>query len=356
MRIGVALPLEAPAGELLELAAEVERLGYDAVWCNDDRLQHDVVAMLAAIAQRTDRVLLGPGVTNPYSRHAALIATAIATLDELSDGRARLGLGAGGTNHRALGVRREAPAAALREAVGLIRGLLSGERVTVDGRVVHAEDARLDFAPRRADVPVLIGARGPRVLELAGELADGVIVGNIATRDGWSYALGRIEEGARRAGRDPASVEVCAWLYTCVADDPDAAADAIRPMVGTSLTTSRPILAELGIEMPGQFAAAMERAGWRLDAEVVREAARSLPRETVDGFGLAGTAEECRARLGALLDGHPRIAEVVIVPFAAAGQRTIDVIERFIEDVAPVGAPVGGPDLFQERRPDGGKG
>jgi 5,10-methylenetetrahydromethanopterin reductase len=339
MRLGVALPLEAPAAELLALATQAERLGYDAVWCNDDRLQHDVVAMLAAIAQRTDRVLLGPGVTNPYSRHAALIATAIATLDELSDGRARLGLGAGGTNHRALGVRREAPAAALREAVGLVRGLLAGERVSVDGRVVRAHEARLDFEPRRADVPVYIGSRGPRVLELAGEVADGVIVGNIATQDGWSYALGRIEQGARRAGRDIESVEVCAWLYTCVADDADAACDAIRPMVGTSLITSRPILGQLSVEMPARFAAAMERVDWRLDADVVGEAARMLPREILDAFGLAGTAADCRARLGALLEAFPQISEVVIVPFAARGQGTIDVVARFIEEVAP--RPVG---------------
>ena len=335
MRIGVALPLEAPAAELLELAAEAERLGYDAVWCNDDRLQHDVVAMLAAMAQRTRHVLLGPGVTNPYSRHPALIATAIATLDELSSGRARLGLGAGGTNHRALGVRREAPAAALREAVAVVRGLLAGERVTVDGRVVHTHDAQLDFTPSRAEIPVFIGARGPRVLEVAGEVADGIIVGNIATREGWSYALGRIEEGAQRAGRDADSIDVCAWLYTCVADDPRAAADAIAPMVATSLITSRPILHELGVEMPSAFAAAMERADWNLDRDVVRDAARTLPLEVIGAFGLAGTPGDCRARLAALLDDVPHISEVAIVPFAAAGQGTLDVITRFIEEVAP---------------------
>jgi 5,10-methylenetetrahydromethanopterin reductase len=335
MRVGVALPLEAPAAELLALAAEAERLGYDAVWCNDDRLQHDVFAMLAAMAQRTRRVLIGPGVTNPYSRHAALIATAVATLDELSNGRARVGLGAGGTNHRALGLRREAPAVALREAVAVIRGLLAGERVTLEGRVVQAREARLEFTPSRPDVPVFIGARGPRVLELAGEVADGVIVGNIATREGWSYALGRIEQGAQRAGRDVASIDICAWLYTCVADDARAAAEAIAPMVGTSLATSRPILHELGVEMPAAFGAAMERADWSLDREVVGDAARTLPREVIDAFGLAGTPDECRARLADLLEAFPQISEVAIVPFPAAGQSAVDVVTRFIREVAP---------------------
>jgi hypothetical protein len=124
-----------------------------------------------------------------------------------------------------------------------------------------------------------------------------------------------------------------------VADDAQAARDAIRPMVGTSLITSRPILGELGVEMPAQFAAAMERAQWRLDAEVVGEAAGTLPQEILDTFGLAGTAEDCRERLGALLGAFPQISEVVIVPFAARGQATSDVVARFIDEVAP--RPVG---------------
>jgi 5,10-methylenetetrahydromethanopterin reductase len=344
VRLGVALPLEAPVGELLELAELAERLGYDALWANDDRLQHDVFSVLAAMAQRTDAINLGPGVTNPYSRHPALIATAVATLDELSGGRARLGLGAGGTNHRALGVKREAPAVALREALTLIRGLLAGERVTVDGRVVRAHEARLDFTPVRRDLPLYVGARGPRVLELAGELADGVIVGNLATPEGWEYALGRIRAGAAKAGRDLSDIRLCAWLYTSVADDPEAAAAAIAPMVATSLATSRPILSELGVEMPAAFAETMERHGWSLDAGTTAEAAKTLPRDVIDTFGLAGTPDGCRRRLTALLDAHPEISEVTIVPFAPAGAEIAETITRFIEDVArePVGHGAGG--------------
>jgi 5,10-methylenetetrahydromethanopterin reductase len=335
LSIGVALPLEAPVAEVLEHAAEAERLGYDAVWANDDRLQHDVMSVLAAIARRTDSVHLGPGVTNPYSRHPALIATAAATLDELSGGRARIGLGAGGTNHRALGIERTAPAAALREAALLIRGLLAGETVTVDGRVVRAREARLDFTPARADVPIYIGSRGPRVLELAGEIADGVIVGNLASPEGWAYAVGRVDAGAARANRDAASIRLCAWLYTSIADDAEAAAAAIAPMVATSLVTSRPILGELGIQMPGAFADVMARHDWSLDARVVEEAAPTLPPEVVEAFGLAGTPEDCRGRLEALLGAFPRISEVTIVPFPAAGEDTATTIARFAEQVAP---------------------
>ncbi|MFI0411671.1 LLM class flavin-dependent oxidoreductase [Actinomadura sp. 3N508] len=332
---GVALPGDLPARETVALAREAEALGYDNVWVNDDRLQRDPIALLSAIAGATSRVALGPGVTNPYTRHPALLASAVATLDELSGGRAVLGLGTGGTGHRPLGVRRDAPAAALREAVAVARGLLAGEEVTLDGRVVRTDGARLDFAPFRADVPIYVGARGPRLLEVAGEVADGVIVGNLATAEGWSYATGRIARGAARAGRRLADVRLVAWFYCCVADDPDAALDAIRPMVATSLATSRPILGELGVELPGRYADAMEARGWSLDRAAVTAAGKLLPEDVLQRFGLAGTPGHCRAALARLLAAFPEIDQVVIVPYAPPGGGEVrDTLARFHAEVA----------------------
>jgi 5,10-methylenetetrahydromethanopterin reductase len=331
---GVGLPPTSPVGDLVALAEEIERLGYRYLWVNDERLERDAFTVLAAIAQRTERIRLGPGVTNPYSRHPALIATATATLDELSGGRAVLGLGAGGTNHRALGIERRAPVAALRDGVGLIRALWGGSTATVEGDVVRAWEARLDFAAPRPRIPIYIGGRGPRVLELAGEVADGVIVGNVATREGWTYALDRVTLGAARAGRDVGEVRLTAWLYACVADDEDEALDAIRPMAATSLVTSRPVLGELGIEMPDDFRAGMEARGWALDREVVAEAAATLPAELVHRFGIGGTPDACRGRLEGLLEAFPQITQVAIVPFAPRGGAVLDTLRRFIDEVA----------------------
>lgn len=329
---GLGLPPTAPVGELLDLAVEAERLGYRWLWVNDERLERDAFTVLAAIALRTERVRLGPGVTNPYSRHPALIATATATLDELSGGRAVLGLGAGGTNHRALAIERKAPVVALREAVELIRGLWAGDAVTMDGRVVHAREARLDFAAR--SMPIFVGSRGPRVLELAGELADGAIVGNVATTEGWAYATERIATGAARAGRELADLRLVAWLYACVDDDERRALDAIRPMAATSLVTSRPVLPELGIEMPPDFARAMESCDWSVAGDRVARAGGLLPDELVLRFGLAGTPETCRSRLRALLDAVPQLSQVAIVPFAPAGGAVAETVRRFIDEVA----------------------
>ena len=334
--LGVALPTREPVAALVEAARAAEAHGYAQVWVTDDRLQRDPFTVLAALAGATSTVRLGPGVTNPFSRQPALIATAIATLDELSGGRAVLGLGAGGTNHRALGVRRESPVAALAEAIELVRGLLAGREVTLDGRVVHAERARLDFEPLRPDVPIYLGARGPKMLELAGAVADGAIVGNIAAPEGWRHALDRIATGAERAGRELDSLALTAWVYCAVDDDPAAALDAIRPQVATSLATSRPILADLGLELPAAYVRRMDELGWSLEEEAVRDAGTTIPEETLRFFGLAGTPADCADGLRGLLRAFPAIAQVAIVPAPPHGATAGEVVRRFALEVVPL--------------------
>lgn len=333
MRFGVALPPTGQISELTSLASSIERLGFDWLWINEDRLQKDSFTVLAGLAKDTDSIRLGPGVTNPFTRHPALIASAIATLDELSEGRAVLGLGAGGTNHRMLGLERRAPASALRDAITVIRRLIAGDSVTVEGATVRTRDAELDFEPIRDRIPMYIGARGPKILELGGQLADGVIVGNVATASGWHYALERVQAGATRAGRDVREVELVAWLYTSIDDDPEAARAAVRHMVATTLVTSRPILAQLGVELPERFAHEMERAQWKLSSSVIGPASALVPDELLSKFALAGTAAECREALGRLLEAVPEITGVVIVPFATWTSSRAKIVERFMTDV-----------------------
>ena len=332
--LGVGLPLDSPVSELVAAAQEAEALGCSFLWANDDRLQHDLFGVLSAIAIGTERMQVGPGVTNPYSRHPALLAAAIATLDEISGGRAVLGLGAGGTNHRALGVERTAPVATLREAIDLVRRLLNGETVTVESHVV-SRDAVLGFEPVRPDVPIYLGARGPRMLELAGEIADAAIVGNLATVEGWRYARDRVRIGMDRAGRGAGEVSLTAWFYCSIDDEESVAADAIRPMVATSLVTSRAILDDLGLVMPAEFARIMDGFAWNPSETAVREAGASLPAEALEWFGLAGTPSSCRAKLTRLIEAFPEITQVAIVPAAPVGGSIKEVIRRFLTEVAP---------------------
>lgn len=333
-RFGVALPLEGDLQGLIESARLAESLGYDSLWAHDDRLGWDPFVVLAAFASATERILLGPGVTNPFSRHPGLITTACATLDVLAEGRTVIGLGAGGTNHRALGVERHKPLATMNDTIGVIRDLLAGKTLATAGEVVPGNDLELGFKPVRSEIPIHIGARGPKLLELAGARADGVIIGNVTGEGAWNYAMDRIGDGLARSGRRLDDIEVTAWLYTAIADDSESALEAVRPMAATSLVTSRGILPRMGIEMPSDFAETMAALDWNLAIDSISGPASRLPVEMIRAFSLAGTAGECREQLSHLLAAFPAISRVVIAPFAAAGTDIDQTISSFMRDVA----------------------
>jgi 5,10-methylenetetrahydromethanopterin reductase len=136
LHLGVLLNAEYAAGDLVRLGELAERLGYTHFFYVDVRFLRECYIGLASIAMRTQRLLLGPGVTDPYSRHPAITAASMATLDELSSGRAMLGLGLGGAGFRELGIQKTLPVAALRESIEMMRGLWRGEAVTLEGKVV----------------------------------------------------------------------------------------------------------------------------------------------------------------------------------------------------------------------------
>src|SRR5439155_5162777 len=135
--------------------------------------------------------------------------------------------------------------------------------------------------------------------------ADGVILGNVATAEGWRYAVERVSAGAERAGRPRDDLRLVAWLYCALADDGAAAVDAVRPMVATSLVTSRPILDRLGIEMPPRFAAIIESSGWSLGRQALIRAAEAVPDDIVHRFALTGDSAACQTRSQALLEAVP---------------------------------------------------
>src|SRR5262244_3421374 len=172
LRIGLLiLPAYEPA-RLAALAALAEDTGYDDLWLADERFFREVYACLTLCALRTHRIRLGPCVTDPYSRHPALTAMAMATMDGISNRRAVLGLGAGVSGFRELGVDPSRSAIAIREAVELIRRLLAGETVTVEGRAVNLTEGRLDFAPPRADLPIYVASQRAGGCRVAGRGAD----------------------------------------------------------------------------------------------------------------------------------------------------------------------------------------
>jgi 5,10-methylenetetrahydromethanopterin reductase len=145
---------DAPVRAMVERARLAEAIGYDTVWLADERFFREVYSCLAHFAGHTSKVRLSPCVTDPYSRHPALTAMAIATLDEISGGRAILGIGAGISGFAELGISRRQPACAIYETIEVIRALLRCESVNFRGEVINLNQGRLSFAPPRATIPI----------------------------------------------------------------------------------------------------------------------------------------------------------------------------------------------------------
>ena len=208
---GVLLMGDLSAKDLASLARRLEDWGYDYIWLADERFFREIYSSLTLCALNTKNIQLGVCVTDPYSRHPALTAMAISTLDEISEGRAVLGIGAGVSGFGELGIDRARPALAMREMVGLIRKLMTGERVDFQGRMVQFNHGALNFTPIRADLPIYVASNGPRGLQVAGELADGALDWRemvSALKDaGYDGYLGM--ESVR--GDDGVGITVCYW-------------------------------------------------------------------------------------------------------------------------------------------------
>jgi 5,10-methylenetetrahydromethanopterin reductase len=281
------------------LTRRIEAAGYEDVWIPDERFQRDVYPLLTVAAANSESLVLGTCVTDPYLRHPMVTAAAAATVDEVSKGRVRVGLGAGWSGFTALGIDRRRPAVAIREAVTVMRRAWAGEEVTLEGQVIHCEGALLDF-PARARLPIYIAGRGPRILEVAGEIGDGVIIGTFAAKRGLTAALGCVERGLARAGRTRADTDVVSWLYVSIADDPEDALLAVRRAVAVALWGSRPILDQIGISIPARLRDVLDRNTYRLDSAAVELAASLIPLELADELAVAGTSDQVRERLSGI--------------------------------------------------------
>lgn len=339
MKFAIGTVSEARLPEMSQRAQLVEKLGFEQLWVADERLMHNVCVTLALAAQSTTSLRLGTAVTNPYTRNPALTAAAIASVDELSGGRTVLGIGAGGGLEN-YGLERRRPVTAIREAVHAIQRLTAGERVDVGGEVFSFRGAELNFKPLR-QVPIYIAARGPKILELAGEIADGVIVGGFAKPDGIAFAKAHVERGLERSKRDWADLHRVAWLYTSVHPDRERARSAVSDLVVASLVTSRPILDRIGVELSQALRHELDQADWILTQDLTHRASTSLDDGLLDSFSVAGTAAECAAKLASVAAcGFDQIALVVQVPEGSTPEEQIRLIaEDVLPQVGALGVP-----------------
>lgn len=332
----LALPLDAPVDVIAERARAAEQLGYGRVWLPDERLRRSVYVALTACALKTESLGLGVGVTNPFTRHPAVTAASIASLEELRPGNVVLGLGAGGQLSH-LGIPAQRPLTAVREAIETIRRL-TGESSDGIERGAEPVGHRLEFGER--PTPIYVASRGPRLLKLAGALADGVMIGGFATLAGFRFALRHVESGISDAGREPSEVRRVAWLYTSVDRDPERARAAVRPIVLASMITSRDVLGDIGVQLPKRLREDLDSKGWKLSEPDLVEASGQLDETTVTAFSLAGDVDECAERLAGLM--AEGIDEVAFVCFPPSGTSVVELSERIMGDLVPAALSASG--------------
>ncbi|MBI3031755.1 MAG: LLM class F420-dependent oxidoreductase, partial [Candidatus Rokubacteria bacterium] len=311
MKLGLALPFTAAFSlpQYLALVAQAEAAGYDTLWTGE--VATEGVTTMAVLASHTTRVNIASGILPVQTRTPTLLGMTAASLGHMAPGRIRLGLGVsspiivGQWN----GLPYDRPLEQLREAVTIIRTILAGERVNFEGKFYRIKNFRMAQPPPPRPVPIYLGALGPRMLQLAGEIADGVLL-NWIPPEAVPRSISHIETGAKRAGRNVADLEIAAFIRTLVTDDPAPA----RAWLARDIT---------GYVIVDSYARFFTGCGFDAEVEAVNNAwkagdragaVRQISERFLDGLGVVGPPEFCRQRLREFAAAG--LTQPVVIPFS----------------------------------------
>ena len=289
-----------PIRDAIEYAQYAEQAGFEAVWQADSRLVREASVPMAAFAATTDTIKVGSGVIDVWSRNPARLASMFSTLDDLAPGRVICGLGAWWDPLAAkVGIDRSRPLRVMREVVEAVRSLLNNETVTTDGFYVHLDGVELDYVhqERRAkDVPIYIGATGMQMMELTGEIADGVVLNYLVSPAYNREALEHLEIGAAKAGRSLDDIDRPQLVVCSVDHDRQVALDGARLLVTQYLGQQPHIMKASGV--PESLLDDVHRIlGWPATHDQVVEASKLVPDDIVQMICAAGTPDECREKV-----------------------------------------------------------
>jgi len=314
-RLGIVLTGFAalPAADFIAAAREAEARGYHTAWLGEVS-GSDAIVMSTVVATHTSRLHVANGVLPVQTRTPVVLGLATASLNHLAPGRFALGLGLSSKVivEQWHGLPFSPALAQIREAVEIVRRVATGERVAVEGKFYRARNFRLTGPPPKAPVRIYLAALGPEMLELAGEIADGVLL-NWIPPEAVPASLAHLETGARRRGRTLADFEIAAFVRTCVTDDTAAAHETLaRDLTGyATVDVYASFFRTAGYADEVAAVGAAWTAGDRAGA-VKRISPRMLA-----GLGVVGDEAHCRARIAEF--ARTGLTQPVIVPFAPAG-------------------------------------
>jgi 5,10-methylenetetrahydromethanopterin reductase len=284
----------------LEYVRYAEQRGFEAVWQAESRLVRDAIVPMAAYAAVTERIKVGSGVINNWTRNIGLLAATFLTLDDLAPNRMICGIGAWWDPlARNVGIDRAKPLTAMRETVTILRRLLNMERVTFDGEFIHVDGIELDVVHGRREprhVPILIGATGDKMMELTGEIADGVVLNYCVPPDYNDKALELLAAGARRARRTWTDLDRPQLIVCSVDHDHDKAIDTSRELL-TQYLAQQPHIAKASGVSPQIVAEIQSILGWPATLEQIQRAKHLVPEELILRITASGTPDEARAKV-----------------------------------------------------------
>lgn len=289
-----------PMDEGIELVQYAEAKGFDAVWQADSRLVRDAVVPMAAFGATTDRIKIGSGVIDIWTRNPARLASTFSTLDDLAPGRMICGLGAWWDPlAEKVGIDRARPLKVMREVVEAVRGLLNNETVSMDGYHVHLDGVELDYVHqerRPKDVPIYIGATGMQMMELTGEIADGAVLNYLVSPDYNVRALEALERGAIKAGRTLDDIDRPQLVVCSVDADRQAALDGARLLVTQYLGQQPHIMKASGVpqELLDEIGQVLT---WPATHDEVVAASKLVPDDIVQMITASGSPDEVRAKV-----------------------------------------------------------
>ncbi|MCI0485386.1 MAG: LLM class flavin-dependent oxidoreductase [Blastocatellia bacterium] len=314
--------------ELIECVRAADLCGYDSFWM-PEAWEREAFTVLAELATRTERIGLATGIINVFSRSPALIAMSAATIDEISGGRFRLGLGTSGARviEDFHGLTYSKPLTRLKETVQIIRALLAGEQLDFKGDCFSLNRFKLGFKPLRADIPIYIAALTPRSLDQLGRIADGWLPTH------WPRAriadgIAEIHAGAESEGRDVRRIEIAPFVNVVVSENSDEARARAR----------LPLAYYIG-GMGDYYHASLSRLGFAAEADSVRKswregriknALRAVTDEMIDATAICGPLEVCRARLDRMYELGATLP-LVPIPSEGTTAEKCRMIESLIE-------------------------
>jgi 5,10-methylenetetrahydromethanopterin reductase len=299
-RVGLYLQDKHPIREAMDYVRYAEERGFEAVWQAESRLVREATVPMAAFAAVTSRIKVGSGVVNNWTRNAGLLAATFVTLDDLAPGRVLLGIGAWWDPLASkVGIERRRPLLAMRETVDVVRRLIAMENVTFHGEFVRVDDIEIDIvhgdrSPR--DVPIYIGATGMQMMELAGEIADGVVLNYLVGPKYNRTALEHLAAGASRSARRVEHIDRPQLVVCSLDEDREAALDRARELVTQYLGQQPHIMKASGVDQ-GLLEEIGKVLTWPAGPEEIRAAMALVPDDVVQMITASGTAEECRAKV-----------------------------------------------------------